>query len=234
MEDDVNLEGNTEDVGSGPSLNGTGSRARPTDYTDGIGTRIVEAMSEGATLLAICQDEDMPSRSTVYRWAEQYEDFREKLSRARNAQAHYYFERMIEVAHDDKQDIFYDNAGEPHIDHARIQRHRLIVDTLKFAAAKLLPKSYGDKLLPEDQPRSLTIRWGGSAETAPPSRHEPPRQLTYAKPELPADLTEADWSVMLDLLEMVKRTIPTNSDKPPAEIFGVMKRALMEHFRGAE
>ena len=116
-------------------------------------------MSEGATLLAICAFEDMPSRSTVYRWAEQHDDFREKLSRARNAQAHYYFERMIEVAHDDKQDIFYDNAGDPHIDHARIQRHRLIVDTLKFAAAKLLPKSYGDKLLPEEQPKELKISW---------------------------------------------------------------------------
>jgi hypothetical protein len=137
---------------------------------------------------------------------------------------------MIEVAHDDKQDIFYDNAGEPHIDHARIQRHRLIVDTLKFAAAKLLPKSYGDKLLPEDQPRTLTIRWSDSTESAPPSRHEPPKQIEYRKPELPGDLTERDWSVMLEVLELVKRTVPTNDERPPEEIFGVMKRALLAHF----
>jgi hypothetical protein len=187
-------------------------------------------MSEGATLLAICAFEDMPSRSTVYRWAEQHDDFREKLSRARNAQAHYYFERMIEVAHDDKQDIFYDNAGDPHIDHARIQRHRLIVDTLKFAAAKLLPKSYGDKLLPEEQPKELKISWASQPSVPPVTPPEPPRQLTYVKPSLPGDLTEADWSVMLDLLETVKRTIPSNSDRPPAEIFGVMKAALLAHF----
>jgi len=187
-------------------------------------------MSEGATLLAICKGEDAPSRSTVYRWAEQHEDFREKLSRARNAQAHYYFERMIEVAHDDKQDIFYDNAGEPHIDHARIQRHRLIVDTLKFAAAKLLPKSYGDKLLPEEQPKTVTFRWQDSSNPAvqPP---EPPRQIEYRKPELPADMTESDWSIMLEVLELVERTVPTNDERPPEEIFGVMKAALLTHFR---
>jgi hypothetical protein len=218
-----------ENLSAGPSPNGTRSRARPTGYTDEIGTRIVEAMSEGATLLAICKGEDAPSRSTVYRWAEQYEDFREKLSRARNAQAHYYFERMIEVAHDDKQDIFYDNAGEPHIDHARIQRHRLIVDTLKFAAAKLLPKSYGDKLLPEEQPKTVSFRWLSQPDAM--AAPEPPRQIEYHRPELPADLTEADWSIMLEVLELVKRTVPTNDERPPAEIFGVMKRALMEHFR---
>jgi hypothetical protein len=168
-------------------------------------------MSEGATLLAICKGEDAPSRSTVYRWAEQHEDFREKLSRARNAQAHYYFERMIEVAHDDKQDIFYDNAGEPHIDHARIQRHRLIVDTLKFAAAKLLPKSCGDKLLPEDQPRTLTIRWGGYSETEPPSRPEPPKQIPYVKPVPPEGLEPEQWSRLLSLMETFKRVAPSDA-----------------------
>jgi len=36
---------------------------------------------------------------------------------------------------------------------------------------------------------------------------------------------------VLEVLELVKRTIPTNSDKPPEEIFGVMKAALLAHFR---
>jgi len=49
---------------------------------------------------------------------------------------------------------------------------------------------------------------------------------------LPADLTEQDWSIMLEVLELVKRTVPTNDERPPAEIFAVMKAALMENFRG--
>jgi hypothetical protein len=37
--------------------------------------------------------------------------------------------------------------------------------------------------------------------------------------------------VLVDLLEMVRRTIPTNSDKPPEQIFSVMKAALLPHIR---
>jgi hypothetical protein len=44
-------------------------------------------------------------------------------------------------------------------------------------------------------------------------------------------LTERDWSVLLQLLELVKRTVPTNDDRPPEEIFGVMKQVLLAHFR---
>jgi hypothetical protein len=36
--------------------------------------------------------------------------------------------------------------------------------------------------------------------------------------------------VLCDVLELIKRTIPTNSDRPPEEIFGVLKKALMAHF----
>jgi hypothetical protein len=74
-----------------------------------------------------------------------------------------------------------------------------------------------------------TFQWlSGINPEQPP---EPPRQIEYRKPELPADLTEADWSIMLEVLELVKRTVPTNDERPPAEIFAVMKAALMEHFR---
>jgi hypothetical protein len=52
---------------------------------------------------------------------------------------------------------------------------------------------------------------------------QPPELTTCQKPELPADLSEQDRSIMLEVLELVKRTVPTNDERPPAEIFGVMK-----------
>jgi len=36
---------------------------------------------------------------------------------------------------------------------------------------------------------------------------------------------------MLEVPELVKRTVLTNDERPPAEIFGVMKQALLAHFR---
>jgi len=86
----------------------------------------------------------MPSRATVYRWAETNDSFRDKFARGRNAQAHFYFEKMIEIAFDAEGDFFVE--GEKLVsDHVRVARARLQVDTLKFAASKLLPRTYGDK-----------------------------------------------------------------------------------------
>jgi hypothetical protein len=59
---------------------------------------------------------------------------------------------------------------------------------------------------------------------------DPPRQITHQRPA-PADLTERDWSVMLEVLELVKRPIPTNSASPPSEVFEVIRKALQAHFR---
>jgi hypothetical protein len=38
---------------------------------------------------------------------------------------------------------------------------------------------------------------------------------------------------MLETLELIKRTIPSGSDSPPEEIFGVLRKALLAHFRDA-
>ena len=35
---------------------------------------------------------------------------------------------------------------------------------------------------------------------------------------------------MLEVLELVKLTVPTNDERPPQEIFGVMRKALLAHF----
>jgi hypothetical protein len=36
--------------------------------------------------------------------------------------------------------------------------------------------------------------------------------------------------VLVGLLELVKRTVPTNSDEPPAAVFEVIRKALLAHF----
>jgi hypothetical protein len=35
---------------------------------------------------------------------------------------------------------------------------------------------------------------------------------------------------MLEVLELVKRTITSDSEKPAEEVFGVMRKALLAHF----
>src|SRR5262245_17178470 len=65
------------------------------------------------------------------------EDFLERYTRAREAQADLFFKECLEIA-----DRGRDSENESQ---ARTQRDRLRVDTRKWMAARLAPKKYGDR-----------------------------------------------------------------------------------------
>jgi hypothetical protein len=141
----------------------------------------------------------------------------------------WYAEEILRIGFDDSGDLIVDGdrvvAG-----HHVVQRARLKVDTVKWVMSKLAPKKYGDRPQVEEESKTLTISWQ-AVETPPPVAPEPPKQIEYRKPELPGDLTEADWSVLMSVLELVKSAIPSNDQSPPREIFGIMKAALLQYFR---
>lgn len=95
---------------------------------------ICERIAKGESLVAICLDAKMPNYSTVTRWLAKDEggDDRTKYALAREAQADYMADVMLAEARCGGEDD--------------VQRARLIVDTMKWVAAKLKPKRYGDKL----------------------------------------------------------------------------------------
>ena len=94
---------------------------------------ICDRIAAGESLRSICRGEDMPDKATVMRWLHSDErlEFRDQYSRAREAQADHYFDAIIEIADDETLDV---------------NRSRLMVDARKWAAGKLRPKVYGDKL----------------------------------------------------------------------------------------
>jgi hypothetical protein len=106
---------------------------RPSDYTQATADEICERLSEGESLRAICLDDNMPHKATVFRWLAANEEFRDQYARAREAQADVLVDEMIYIA-DGK------HGGED------VQRDRLSVDARKWAASKLKPKTYGDKV----------------------------------------------------------------------------------------
>ena len=71
----------------------------------------------------------MPSRTTVVRWLSEKPEFRNQYAQAREDQADALFDEALDIARSaTNQDA-----------HAK----RLLVDTIKWAAAKLRPKVYG-------------------------------------------------------------------------------------------
>lgn len=80
----------------------------------------------------------MPHPGTICRWlADPRNDvFREQYARAREAQAEFYADELIDIADDSG------TASKP----VDVNRSRLRVDARKWVAAKLLPRKYGDKM----------------------------------------------------------------------------------------
>lgn len=105
-------------------------RGRPTDYTPAKGAEICRQIAEGKTLREL----KVPM-TTVMRWVESHPEFRAQYARAREIQTDAWFEEAIDKAR--KATAQDANAV------------RVLIDTLKWAAAKRAPKKYGDRSVVE-------------------------------------------------------------------------------------
>lgn len=103
---------------------------RPSEFTPEIANEICERLAEGESLRTICQDDDMPSRSTVRLWRGSSPEFSAQYAHAREFQAETYAEKIVDDA------LVATDAA----------LGRLRMDALKWAASKLAPKKYGDKI----------------------------------------------------------------------------------------
>lgn len=92
----------------------------------------------------------MPAQSTVYLWvSNDHDGFSERYARAREAQAHFLADEILEIADDGSNDWTERQQGEDAItvvDHEHIQRSKVRIDARKWLMAKMAPKRYGDKL----------------------------------------------------------------------------------------
>lgn len=122
---------------------------RPTDYTEELGLAICERIADGESLRSICLLEDMPAKSSVFKWLAIHDQFADHYARARDAQADALADEMLDIADDGSNDWMersekkgggWEENGEA------IGRSRLRLDARKWIASKLKPKKYGDKL----------------------------------------------------------------------------------------
>lgn len=105
---------------------------RPTDYTPELADRICALLAEGKSVRTICQADDMPDKSTIFRWLRINEQFSDQYARAKDESTDAIVEDMLDIA--DRGNL------------RDTQRARLRVDTRKWYLSKLKPKKYGDKM----------------------------------------------------------------------------------------
>jgi hypothetical protein len=123
---------------------------RPTEYSPEVVEAICDQMVNGKGLLKICADDDMPGRTTIYRWLATNPEFRKRFAEAREALMDFYAEQILSIAFDESGDVILDQGKDGKTsavaNHAKVQRDRLKVDSLKWTASRLFPKRYGDKM----------------------------------------------------------------------------------------
>ena len=110
------------------------------------------------------EDERFPAHTTILLWMAQSKDYTERYARARETQADYLADEIIEISDNDTLDLAFNDEGKAFVDHENIQRSRLRVDARKWVAAKLKPQRYGDKVdhtvaNPDGTPLDLVINF---------------------------------------------------------------------------
>ena len=105
-----------------------------TEFSQDAADLICERLAKGESLRTICgaeRDETrLPSQTTVYKWLRTLPDFTQQYALARENQGDSYADRAVDEA------LTATDAA----------LGRLKMDALKWAAGKLAPKKYGDKL----------------------------------------------------------------------------------------
>lgn len=125
------------------------------DTFDRICNRIANS-SDG--LVKICKEHNV-STVAFYSWLQQDAELLNKYTRAREDQADFLADEILEIAGKElKTEIeFIGDQGSSTTTQDNVQRSRLMIETRKWLAMKLKPKKYGDKLDIEMQNKIITV-----------------------------------------------------------------------------
>ena len=112
-----------------------------------IQAEVCKRIALGESVRKICSDEHIPDQTTIYDWLSEDGNFSQQYARAREKQADFYLDQIIEISDDSTLDTDINpESGNEITNHEVIQRSKLRVDTRKWVMAKLAPKKYGDKV----------------------------------------------------------------------------------------
>lgn len=88
-------------------------------------------------------------KTTLWRMLEEDLELRGRYARAKEMQADFLVQEMLDIADDSTNDTEIKNFGDSTVEVENKEwtnRSRLRVDTRKWIASKLFPKKYGDKI----------------------------------------------------------------------------------------
>lgn len=105
----------------------------------------------GESVRQICLLDNMPAEVTVYAWLNKKENFTKQYTRAREIQADYHAEQILDIADNstnDWEEKESERSGKTQLvlNAEAVQRSRLRIDARKWLMGKQNPKKYGDSV----------------------------------------------------------------------------------------
>lgn len=124
---------------------------RPTLYTEELGKLICDRIATHPNgLIKICKMyNDLPSHDTVYKWIHRHPDFSDRYFKAKQAQMDMMIDNINDHMHDDLLH-YTDSEGNKRIDSPSVTFAVAKAANNKWAASKLKPEIYGDKVQKQD------------------------------------------------------------------------------------
>ena len=124
------------------------SPGRPSLYTLELGAAICARLTQGEPLAVICRDAGMPDRVTVWRWAQEREDFSQLIASAREDGFDAIAADCLAIANTTVEGIETTVKADGSVETRRgdmLGHRKLQIDTRLKLHAKWDPKRYGDK-----------------------------------------------------------------------------------------
>lgn len=106
------------------------------EYSEELALEILDHVASGKSLKSFCEDADgmripgRPTRQTVFQWRANIKGFGDLFNEAMRDRAHLLVDEIVQIA-DTEDDT---------------KKARNMIDARKWAAARYLPKVYGDRL----------------------------------------------------------------------------------------
>jgi hypothetical protein len=121
-------------------------------YKPSIGAEICRRMVCGETLTSICEEEEMPAIATFFDWMEAHPELGEQYTRARDRQADVFSTQQVDLSDrcrvGEKIEVREENGTivRKVVTADMVERTRLQIDARRWAASKMAPHKYGDRL----------------------------------------------------------------------------------------
>ena len=120
--------------------------AYPSKKTPQIVRRFLEAIRNGRSAAQACKAEGMPSTQTILNWVESDPDFAAQYEKAKEERGNYYGELVAEISLAGLQGKYKDSG-----------MLRAAIDGLKWSAARMAPKGFGDRMQVEHSAESSYV-----------------------------------------------------------------------------